>query len=48
MTVDSLAKDLGVDERTVRRRMAAAREAEIYGDAIRDAGKRPVNVKTNN
>jgi len=47
-TVAGLAEEQGVSESTARRRMKAARELEIYGDAIRDAGKRPVKVKTNN
>ena len=46
-TIAEVAKELGVSERTARNRVKASDDLEIYGDAIRDAGKRPVNVKTN-
>ena len=48
VTVAEVAQELGVSERMARNRVKASDELEIYGDAIRDAGKPPVNVKTNN
>ena len=46
VTMTEVASELGVSESTARRRVRASDDLEIYGDAIRDAGKRPVSVKT--